>query len=150
MYLGDFFRKETIENPIYRIGTVQKIDYIGKNASNWLVFRYNIDEKENQGKVYIPNEESEFYKSKIGQRYIVAMNNKEIINYLFKTYRFYIEYPIPDSIKSATFEGWRELPKWAKKNDKNNYKIPVVRYKKNFSCVYLYPKAVSVARFRRN
>ncbi|MGV0754771.1 hypothetical protein ACTS95_07775 [Empedobacter brevis] len=55
-----------------------------------------------------------FMKVKIDKRFLVKINKNEWVNRLFFTSRLYINKPIPDSIKEAPSEGWKELPVWAK------------------------------------
>lgn len=87
MFLADYFRKETLKNPVERIAIIKKIDFIGKNSQDWLIFSYKINKKKYDGRVYIADENTEFYKSKIGQKIIVKMNKNNFINKLFLTYR---------------------------------------------------------------
>ena len=44
----------------------------------------------------------------------IKINNNEWVNKLFSTSRLYINKPVPNSIKEAPSEGWKELPTWAK------------------------------------
>ena len=92
VFLGDFFRKKTLENPVYRVGKLTKIEFIGKNSSDWLYFKYAVNETEKEGKVYIKDTEYEYYKKRLGKSYIVAMNKNQIVNNLFLTYNIYTSY----------------------------------------------------------
>ncbi|MHA3046229.1 hypothetical protein JSO59_002495 [Riemerella anatipestifer] len=53
-------------------------------------------------------------KSEIGGRYLVQFSLK----YNFGGAKIFQDIPIPDSIKSAPAEGWKELPEWAKEKMK--------------------------------
>ena len=52
-FTGQFFRQQTLKNPIYRSCELTRIDIIGKSGSDWLIFKYYISGKEKQGRVYI-------------------------------------------------------------------------------------------------
>lgn len=109
VFLGDFYREKTINNPVYRVCTLTKIEFIGKNSSDWLYFKYIINESEKQGKVYIKDTEYEYYKKRLGKSYIIAMNKNQIVNKLFLTYYLYIDYPVPNGYKSPP-DGWNKIP----------------------------------------
>lgn len=42
------------------------------------------------------------------------MSKEDWINNMFYTYKIYFNIPVPDSVKSAPLDGWKELPEWAK------------------------------------
>lgn len=107
LYIDNYINKKGV----YKIVTIEKIEYIGKNANNWLIFKYGSPQYKS-GKVYISNDSTEIYKKKIGKKYLAKMSDKEWINKLFTSYKLIV--PIPDSIKADPPNGWKELPKWAK------------------------------------
>ncbi|AIL46807.1 hypothetical protein BD94_3032 [Elizabethkingia anophelis NUHP1] len=105
-----------MNRPIYRVGKLSKIEFIGKNSSDWLYFKYTIEKKEKEGKVYIKDSEYNYYKNKLGKSYIIGMNNNQIINNFFLTYRVFMDHPVPDSIKEAPPKGWNKFPEWVPKD----------------------------------
>jgi hypothetical protein len=109
VFLGDFYREKTISNPVYRVCTLTKIEFIGKNSSDWLYFKYTVNKNKKQGKVYIKDSEYEYYKKRLGKSYIIAMNKSQIVNKLFLTYHLYVDYPVPNSYESPP-NGWNKIP----------------------------------------
>jgi hypothetical protein len=51
------------------------------------------------------------YKPKVGKRYLIQYSLK----YDFGGAKIFQDIPVPDSIKEAPAEGWKELPVWAEK-----------------------------------
>lgn len=110
--ISDIYIDEQLRtNYVYRIARVKGIEYISKNNNNWLIFEYN---KKSKGKIYISNDSTDIYTHKIDKRFIVKMSEEDWINNMFYTYKIYFNIPVPDSVKSAPLEGWKELPEWAK------------------------------------
>ncbi|WP_334127095.1 hypothetical protein, partial [Empedobacter brevis] len=109
-----YFDNSTKENFRYSIATLTEINFIGKNSSNKIKFNYSYNENVYKGSYYFDNDSTSYYDSKIGKRFLVKINNNEWVNKLFSTSRLYINKPVPDSIKEAPSEGWKELPVWAK------------------------------------
>lgn len=112
VFLERFFDEQTSKQPIYRVAELKKIHIIGKNASDWLIFKYYIGDEKYEGRVYISDDKYEFYRSKIGKRYIVGMNKNQLINKIFLTYKLYINNPVPDRIHPENTDGWETLPQW--------------------------------------
>lgn len=111
--ISDFYVEQYIENNgIHRVVTIEKIEYIGKNSKNWMIFSYH-STKLHYGRVYIDDNTTKIYKSKIGKRFVVKMSDKEWMNKIFKSYRIIQNIYIPDSIKTSPPNGWKELPEWA-------------------------------------
>lgn len=114
IFLNNYFDNSTQENYRYNIGTITKIDYIGKSSSNKVLFNYYQNDRLLNGSYQFNNDSTLYYKSKIGSRFLIKINNNEWVNRLFFTSRLYINKPVPDSVKEAPSEGWKELPAWAK------------------------------------
>ncbi|STD52992.1 hypothetical protein [Empedobacter falsenii] len=112
--LNNYFDNSTKENFRYSIATLTEINFIGKNSSNKIKFNYSYNENVYKGSYYFDNDSTSYYDSKIGKRFLVKINNNEWVNKLFSTSRLCINKPVPDSIKEAPSEGWKELPTWAK------------------------------------
>ncbi|MFV0153092.1 hypothetical protein OBJ97_07670 [Empedobacter falsenii] len=112
--LNNHFDNSTKENYRYTIATLTRIDFIGKNSSNKIKFNYLYNDKLNNGSDYFDNDSTSFYNSKICKRFLVKINKNEWVNRLFFTTKLYINKPVPDNIKEAPSQGWKELPSWAK------------------------------------
>ena len=110
-----FFHHDTDKNHIYTIGTTYEIKGKSRSSSKRLLFTYLLDNKLNDAESQFSNDSLEYYEPNIGKRFLVKMNNKEWVNRVFSTYKLYINIPVPDSIKSAPQEGWKDMPDWAKK-----------------------------------
>ncbi|WP_427871998.1 hypothetical protein [Flavobacterium sp. MMS24-S5] len=52
------------------------------------------------------------YKPKEGERYLIQYSLK----YSFGGAKIFQNIPVPDSVKDAPPEGWKQLPMWAKKS----------------------------------
>jgi hypothetical protein len=118
--VGKYFDFDTYKNYTYRTVILSKIEYVGSSSTNRIKFSYLINNKQYTGAYRFKNDSTDFYKERIGKKFLVKMNNKEWVNSIFFTYNLYIDIPVPDSIKEAPPGGWKELPEWAReiKNDK--------------------------------
>lgn len=78
-----------------------------KGGGNYVVFTYSINYK--LFKERSKASDDDFTKDDIGKRFLVKyVEGEEDLSYLL------LKYPVPDSIKSAPPNGWKELPEWAK------------------------------------
>lgn len=100
-------RMDRIKQGYYTIGFIKET-YIASKHKN---FRYNYIVN---NKHYISSEGYDGrYKPIVGKKYLVQYSIKDNSeSYLYQNI------PIPDSIKSAPPNGWKELPNWAKNNQK--------------------------------
>ena len=98
----------------YSIATLTKVEYVGRSATNRAMFTYNYNSEINIGRYNFPNDSSRYYESQVGNKFLVKMSDKHWVNRIFFTYKLYANKPVPDSIKEAPSEGWKELPVWAK------------------------------------
>ncbi|MGV0828204.1 hypothetical protein F0358_11230 [Empedobacter brevis] len=110
---NSYFIKNTNENYRYCIAILSKTNSKGKGGWEY-EYQYSYNNKFENGRNNIPKDSLQFYESKIDKRFLVKINKNEWVNRLFFTSRLYINKPIPDSIKEAPSEGWKELPVWAK------------------------------------
>lgn len=96
-------RMDKIKKGHYTIGFVKET-YIASKHKN-LRYSYIVAHRE-----YISSEGYNYkYKPIVGKRYLVQYSNED------KSESFlYQNIPVPDSIKLAPLEGWKELPEWAK------------------------------------
>lgn len=81
-------------------------DYSMYKGGQSVFYRYKIKEH-----IYHNNNNSvgEGAKASIGKRFLVKyVEGEEDLSYLL------LKYPVPDSVKSAPLDGWKELPEWAK------------------------------------
>lgn len=106
-----YFIENTNINYKYNIATLLKTNSKGKGGWEY-EFYYSHDKR--KGRSSIPKDSLQYYESRIGKRFLVKINSKEWVNRLFFTSKLYINKPVPDSIKEAASEGWKELPIWAK------------------------------------
>lgn len=111
--LVNYFAYKTRKDYLYRTATLIDIKLIGRSASNRAIFNYLNYSEINVGRCYFPNDSTEYYKTQIGNRFLVKMNNKQWVNRYFFTYKLYINKPVPDSVEMP-INGWKELPEWAK------------------------------------
>ena len=112
--VNNYFDNSTKENFRYSIATLTEVNFMGKSSLNKIKFNYSYNKNIYKGSHYFDNDSTSYYDSKIGKRFLVKINNNEWVNKLFSTSRLYINKPVPDSIKEAPSEGWKELPTWAK------------------------------------
>lgn len=98
----------------YSIATLTKVEYMGRSTTNRAMFTYNYNSEINIGRYNFENDSSSYYESQVGNEFLVKMSDKPWVNRIFFTYKLYINKPVPDSIKEAPLEGWKELPTWAK------------------------------------
>lgn len=110
---NNYFIKNTNENYRYCIAILSKINSKGKGGWEY-EYQYSYNNKFENGRNNISKDSLQYYENKIGKRFLVKINNNEWVNRLFFTTRLYINKPIPDSIKEAPSEGWKELPVWTK------------------------------------
>lgn len=80
-------------------------DYNMYKGGQSVFYRYKIKEH-----IYHNNNSvGEGAKASIGKRFLVKyVEGEEDLSYLL------LKYPVPDSVKSAPLDGWKELPEWAK------------------------------------
>lgn len=70
-------------------------------------FDYSVNGKNFRGRSGASDDD--FSKSDVGKRFLVKyVEGEEDLSYLL------LKYPVPDSVKSAPLDGWKELPEWAK------------------------------------
>ena len=108
---NNYFIENTNVNYKYNIATLSKINSKGKGGWEY-EFYYSHNKK--KGRSNISKDSLQYYESKIGERFLVKINSKEWVNKLFFTSKLYVNKPVPDSIKEAPIEGWKELPDWSK------------------------------------
>ena len=113
--IGRFFDNDMKKNHIYTIGTTYEIKGKSRSSSKRLLFTYLLENKVNDVETQFLSDSLDYYKPNIGKRFLIKMNNKQWVNRVFSTYKLYITIPVPDSLKEAPREGWKELPEWAKK-----------------------------------
>lgn len=78
-----------------------------KGGGNYVFFSYSVNEKKFIEKSRASDDD--FSKSDVGKRFLVKyVEGEEDLSYLL------LKYPVPDSVKSAPLDGWKELPEWAK------------------------------------
>lgn len=91
----------------YTIGDVYK--YSNHKGGRTMFFRYKIEDNY----IYNENMTGEKPEKFLKKRFLVKyVENEEHISDIL------LEYLIPDSIKSAPPNGWKELPNWAENNKK--------------------------------
>ncbi|MEC5396052.1 hypothetical protein [Bergeyella sp. RCAD1439] len=110
-YISRKLYDQTMRKGVYYIGTINNIHGMSRSSSLKVIFKYNNDQK---GSHYFNEDSIKYYSKNVNNRFLVKVNSNKAINYIFQTYKLYIEHPVPDSIKSAPVEGWKELPEWAK------------------------------------
>lgn len=90
----------------YTIGVFNKFSAT-KGGGYQVFFTYSVKGKNYKERRSISS--NDFSKNDVKKRFIVIYveGEENLSNILLK-------YPVPDSIKSAPWEGWKELPKWAK------------------------------------
>lgn len=113
--IGKIFDSDMKKNHIYTIGTVSDIKGKSRSSSKRLLFTYVLENKSSNGEIQFLSDSLDYYQPTLGKRFLVKMNNKNLVNMIFSTYKLYIEIRVPDSITSAPPEGWKELPEWARK-----------------------------------
>jgi hypothetical protein len=86
----------------YTIGTIMDFKVGGKSSPN-LIFTYTVNEQKHTGSegTYRFNSLKPIYK----KRFYVGFNPKHT-GYS----RMFLDYPVPDNIHSAPFEGWDSIP----------------------------------------
>ncbi|MHA3046211.1 hypothetical protein JSO59_002405 [Riemerella anatipestifer] len=90
----------------YTVGIFR--EFSAKKGGAYDVIFYYLDSKrERRGISNISG--NSFDKSFVGKRFLVYYVPNSSLS------EIYLDTPIPDSIKSAPAEGWKELPEWAKK-----------------------------------
>ena len=87
MILGDYFRNQNEENYALVTAKIKAVDPIGKNSQDWLLFSYEYENKIHTGKVYIPDDSSSLYKTKIGEEIRIKIHKNNLINKIFLTYK---------------------------------------------------------------
>lgn len=101
------------KNFVYKVATLNEVKYIGRSASNRIIFTYNLDSEIKKGSDNFINDSSRYYESQIGKKYLVKMSDKQWVNRFFYTYKLYMNKPVPDSVEEPA-EGWKVLPNWAR------------------------------------
>ena len=86
MFFADYYQKKVIKSGIIRTVTLTQIDKIGRNANDWLKFKYNVSGEFYTGKVYISDDDYDYYKMQIGKSRNVKMHKNNLINRCFFTY----------------------------------------------------------------
>lgn len=91
----------------YTIGKLNKLGFT-KSSGYYAFFTYSVNDKDFKERSGI--EYNDFIKEDIGKRFLILyIENEESLSNIL------LQYPVPDSIKSAPPNGWKELPNWAKK-----------------------------------
>ncbi|MEJ8598270.1 hypothetical protein JSO59_009175 [Riemerella anatipestifer] len=109
MIWGYFREKElNVKEGRYTMDYVHKIYWPITNAKT-LKYFYSVDDKEYSGISECNGKKA----PKIGEYYLVQFS---LIDN--KASNIFQDIPVPDSIKSAPAEGWKELPEWAKEKMK--------------------------------
>lgn len=71
--------------------------------------------------IYIKNKNKFENNSRVRNKKRELLGKKFLVLYLSNKHndaQILLEHPVPDSIKSAPPNGWKELPEWAKNNEK--------------------------------
>ncbi|MBF6611207.1 MAG: hypothetical protein ITF99_08730 [Chryseobacterium sp.] len=100
-----YFKNISIEKGNYTIGIVTKKYWPIISHESIIYSYYKHDNKYESSVVY-----DDRYRPQVGKRYLVQYSSK----YDFGGAKIFQDIPVPDSIKSAPPEGWKELPEWAK------------------------------------
>ncbi len=87
MTLGNYFRNQTEENYVIVTAKIKGVDAIGKNSQDWLLFSYEYRNKIHTGRVYISDDSSSVYKSKIGEKINLKIHKNNFVNKIFLTYK---------------------------------------------------------------
>lgn len=98
-------------NGKYTIGVVDKVEMSMKGSIYNIYFKYKVGDI-----LYYSNS-----SHKVSGNPKKIYGKKFMVNYLDdnkEKSEIILSIPIPDSIKSAPAEGWKELPEWAKKEKK--------------------------------
>lgn len=91
----------------YTIGKLNKVGFT-KSSGYDAFFTYSVNHKAFKGRSGI--EYKDFTREDIGKRFLILyVENEESLSNIL------LQYPVPDSIKSAPPNGWEELPNWTKK-----------------------------------
>ncbi|MEC5395974.1 hypothetical protein [Bergeyella sp. RCAD1439] len=114
IFLGVFFYGRFVNMPKYKngrytIGTFDKFS-VSKGGGYTVYFTYSVGKNEYKGNSGVFSGDM-FDRSFIGKKFLVIFVNVDELSSI------YIDIPVPDSIKSAPAEGWKELPEWAKKEN---------------------------------
>ena len=112
--MGTYLRNDFKKNYIYTIATIDGVSIFGRSATNSINFKYYYNNDMKISSYSFPNDSTRYYKSQIGKRVLVKMSDKKWSYTLYSINKLYINKPVPDSIKEAPSEGWKELPVWAK------------------------------------
>ena len=112
--MGTYLRNDFKKNYIYTIATIDGVSIFGRSATNSINFKYYYNNDMKISSYSFPNDSTRYYKSQIGKRVLVKMSDKKWSYTLYSINKLYINKPVPDSIKEAPSEGWKELPTWAK------------------------------------
>lgn len=108
IYKGSKIKEGIKKNKKFTISRIENIKMSGKS---WSECSYYIDDilLKSDTKIITDSE----LKNYLGKYFLVEYDslNKQNSNIL-------LQYPAPDSIKSAPPNGWKELPNWAKNNQK--------------------------------
>lgn len=100
-----YYKNEPIKKGNYTIGYVYKI-YWPVISHKTIMFSYAVNNNSyTDTDVYNSNK-----KPEVGKRYLVQFSLED--NGMSDIFQ---DIPVPDSIKEAPSEGWKELPEWAKK-----------------------------------
>ena len=111
---GRFFFIDMNKNFKYSIGQIKGISAASRTSDRYVDFEFQYENKIFHNSVSFPVDSVKFYNLNISKRFLIKMSDKDQVNKLFSTYKLYIEKPVPDTIKFAPIEGWKQLPKWAK------------------------------------
>ncbi|MDM1548021.1 hypothetical protein HX096_09140 [Empedobacter falsenii] len=111
--LNQYYINDTKLNNRFNIGILSKVNSKGKGG--WeCEFYYLVNNNRKIGRYNITKDSIEYFESQINKRFLVKTNDKIWVNRLFFTTKLYINRPIPNNIKNAPLQGWKELPSWAK------------------------------------
>lgn len=94
----------------YTVGLLYKYRST-KGGGRQAFFMYSVNGKDFKERSSVSSKD--LNDNDIGKRFIVKyVEGEESLSNLL------LQYPVPDSIKSAPPNGWKELPNWAKKDKK--------------------------------
>lgn len=104
-----YYKNHPVKQGNYTIGYVTRI-YWPLVSHKSIMYSYIIKNKEYINSTVYNSE----IKPEVGKRYLIQFSNED---YSFSD--IFQDIPVPDSIKNAPPNGWKELPEWAKGNNED-------------------------------